>query len=71
MHIFTMEESQGVEFDIVCIVGMNREAETPDTIGLSQDFIDEKQKIVRDLLYVALTRAISELHVIGGDAFKK
>ncbi len=66
VHVFTMEESQGVEFDIVCIVGMKREDwTTVDTDGLSQEFVDEKQKILKDLLYVALTRAISELYVIG------
>jgi DNA helicase IV len=72
VHVFTMEESQGAEFDIVCIVGMNREDwTTADTNGISQEFTTEKQKILKDLLYVALTRAISELHVIGGENFKK
>ncbi len=68
MHIFTMEESQGVEFDIVCIVGVNREDwMTIDRGGLSQEFVAEKQKILKDLLYVALTRAISELHVMRNE----
>lgn len=65
VHVFTMEESQGVEFDIVCIVGMNsHDWKVSDTAGFSQEFIVEKQKILKDLLYVALTRAISELHVM-------
>lgn len=63
-HVFTMEESQGVEFEIVCIVGMDQENWKINTDAMEQDFIDEKQKILKDLLYVALTRAISELHVV-------
>lgn len=66
MYVFTMEESQGVEFDIVCIVGMKREDWTDvDIPGVSVEFVMEKRKILKDLLYVALTRAISELYVIG------
>ncbi len=65
MHIFTMEESQGVEFDIVCIVGIRRTDWVVSAEGLAAGFAEEKRKILRDLLYVALTRAISELHILG------
>lgn len=65
VHIFTMEESQGVEFDIVCIVGMNEEDWKVEAEDMDRNFVEEKRKILRDLLYVALTRAISELHVLG------
>ena len=64
VHVFTMEESQGVEFDIVCIVGMNDIDWTINAVDVTQEFVIEKQKILHDLLYVALTRAISELHVM-------
>lgn len=64
VHVFTMEESQGVEFDIVCIVGMYDTEWTIDTTNATQEFVLEKQKILHDLRYVALTRAISELHVV-------
>lgn len=64
-HIFTMEESQGVEFDIVCIVGIHRADWELSVEDLVVGFAEEKRKILRDLLYVALTRAISELHVLG------
>lgn len=59
----TMREAQGVEFDTVCIVGV-----TPSTFATDSEnpaLADEQHRIHRDLLYVALTRAIHELHVIG------
>ena len=67
VHVFTMEESQGVEFDIVCIVGVNRQDWLIETEGYPEDFVDEKRAILRDTLYIALTRAISELHITGPD----
>lgn len=71
VHMLTMEESQGVEFDIVCIVGIEREAWQVDEINVSQSFADEKKKILRDLLYIALTRAVSQLHVLGRCSLKE
>ncbi|EKE19285.1 MAG: hypothetical protein ACD_9C00062G0003 [uncultured bacterium] len=66
VHVMTMNESQGVEFDIVFLVGIDEntfsvsfEADVPE------DLIGEKRRINKDLLYVALTRAISELQVLG------
>ncbi|MES2436763.1 MAG: UvrD-helicase domain-containing protein [Patescibacteria group bacterium] len=58
VHILTMRESQGVEFDIVCIVGID------DSIT-THNQNEELTRIKKDLLYVALTRAITELHVLG------
>lgn len=63
LHIFTMEESQGVEFDIVCIVGMHKADWEVVPSHMPAAFDAEKQKILRDLLYIALTRAIAELHI--------
>lgn len=66
VHVMTMNEAQGVEFDVVFIVGVDE-----DMFGvffdedISQDLINEKKRINKDLLYVALTRAISELHILG------
>jgi ATP-dependent exoDNAse (exonuclease V) beta subunit len=34
---------------------------------MPQEFIEQKQRILKDVLYVALTRAVSELHVLGGE----
>jgi DNA helicase IV len=66
VHVLTMSESQGVEFDIVFIVGINDDtfSVVPYT-DVSLDHIQERKRIQKDLLYVALTRAISELHILG------
>ena len=60
LHILSMRQSQGLEFDKVCIVhfGENK-SESSNT-----EFVQEKEKIEKDLHYVALTRAISELYII-------
>ncbi|MFH1187695.1 MAG: AAA family ATPase, partial [bacterium] len=64
IHIFSMRESQGVEFDIVCIVGINKNM---FAIDIDNQYLrEEKKRINSDLLYVALTRAMSELHLLGG-----
>lgn len=66
IHIMTMNEAQGVEFDVVFLVGID-----DDTLRISfgmdvEELLkEEKRKINKDLLYVALTRAISELHILG------
>jgi DNA helicase IV len=63
VRCMTMRESQGVEFDIVCLVGWG-ESEPPSgevDAALRADW----HRTRRDLLYVALTRAMTELHVIG------
>jgi DNA helicase IV len=68
VHFFSMSESQGVEFDIVIIVGINKEMF--DLSFENKELLDEKNRINKDLLYVALTRAISELHIVGETALK-
>lgn len=66
IHFTSMASSQGVEFDIVCMVNINKDIlSTKEYDNYPIDYIDEKKKILKDLLYVALTRAISELHIIG------
>lgn len=66
IHVLTMNESQGVEFDLVCIVGVHQTLfEVPAHAGASTEHLLERKNIQRDLLYVALTRAITELHVLG------
>jgi DNA helicase IV len=66
VHILTMSQSQGVEFDVVCIVGITKDTFTINhTNDLSEEHLEERFRIQKDLLYVALTRAISELHVLG------
>lgn len=61
----TMNEAQGVEFDIVFLVGTSRDTFNVASENLPEKLASEKQRINRDLLYVALTRAISELQVLG------
>ncbi len=69
--MMTMHEAQGVEFDVVFIVGIDKNTwELSFYGGISESLLKEKARINRDLLYVALTRAISELHVLGGESFK-
>jgi len=63
VHALTLPEAQGVEFEIVCLVGVNEN--WLDIADLPNELKKENQKIQRDLLYVALTRAINEMHVMG------
>jgi DNA helicase IV len=66
VHVLTMKESQGVEFDLVCIVGVDQEIlAVSEYAGVSTEHLKERKQIQKDLLYVALTRAITELHVMG------
>lgn len=59
----SLEESQGVEFDKVFIVGVQKNMF--DVQGVSDQIVPQIKKIQKDLLYVALTRAMSELYVLG------
>jgi DNA helicase IV len=63
VHCMSMGEAQGLEFDIVCLVGIDKhffEVNYNDEM-----FRKEKNRMNSDLLYVALTRAIESLHVLG------
>lgn len=68
VHVLSMLESQGVEFDLVCLVGINKE-DFDLTKYQDSDIShrEERAKIQKDLLYVAMTRAITELHILGVD----
>lgn len=64
VHISTIAEAQGVEFDVVILAGIHNgifdvASDIPDALQA------EKKRIEKDLLYVGLTRAIEELHVVG------
>jgi DNA helicase IV len=66
IHVLTMIESQGVEFDLVIIVGMEKNLfEITHHVDVLPEHIAERKLMQKDLLYVALTRAITELHVSG------
>lgn len=65
IKILTIREAQGVEFDTVFLVGNKKETWTADAQHYPPEIIEEKQKINKDLLYVALTRAMKELTLVG------
>jgi DNA helicase IV len=72
IHIMTMNESQGVEFDLVCIVGINENTFVSPFHGDAlPHHLAERKTIQKDLLYVALTRAITELHILGSIPLKE
>ena len=68
VHCLNMQEAQGVEFEKVCLVGVNES--TFSVQGLPPTIIEEATNIQRDLLYVALTRAMLELHCMGTKKLK-
>ena len=71
IHILTFLESQGVEFDLVFLVGINKTSfEVTHDADVLPEHIEERIRMQKDLLYVALTRAITELHVLGTEALK-
>lgn len=65
IHVMTAAEAQGVEFDIVFLVGISKDMFMNYADEKHESLAGEKARIDRDLLYVALTRAISELHIMG------
>lgn len=66
IRVYTMYESQGVEFDIVCIVGITESMFSFHTdTRMSSELIQQMKKVYKDLFYVALTRAMQELYIIG------
>lgn len=71
VYVLTMHEAQGVEFDFVCLVGINKESFTlTHYVDSSLEHIEERKRMQKDLLYVALTRAITELHILGQEKLK-
>jgi DNA helicase IV len=68
IHCLSAREAQGVEFDVVVLVGINSAIfKISADNNLGEDYFIEKRRINKDLLYVALTRANQELHVLGRD----
>lgn len=63
VHIITVREAQGLEFDTVVLMGFDREKYFEQYKKVPEHLQSEKQKIDRDLLYIGLTRAIKELYV--------
>jgi len=68
IHVLSMIESQGVEFDLVFLVGVKKESfVVSHHIDILPIHTEERKRMQKDLLYVALTRAITELHILGRD----
>lgn len=63
IHCLNFYETQGVEFDSVFIVGPAQNETTYTEIP--PDLMMEIKAIEKDLLYVALTRAMSKLYVLS------
>lgn len=59
VRIMTINKSQGVEFDIVILI-----MRQTDTSGYPPEILSEKEKILRDQIYVGLTRAMNELYIL-------
>jgi DNA helicase IV len=59
VRVMTVNHAQGVEFEVVIFVGG-----PADLSGYPKAIIPEKQKILKDQVYVGLTRAMSELYVV-------
>ena len=62
----TIAESQGVEFDIVCLIGVSKDMFK--LIGKYEEFPEfkkEKMQMYKDLLYIALTRPMLEMNIFG------
>ena len=70
IKIMSINEAQGVEFDIVFLVGMSKEQFIVNN-KLDRFLLIERKKVNKDLIYVALTRAMNELYVYGKDPLKK
>lgn len=64
VHVLTIHESQGVEFDEVYLVGVPSNY-LVETQSISEEFAKERLKIKRDLIYVALTRAMEHVSILG------
>lgn len=67
VKVLTINEAQGVEFDAVFLVGVD-----PQYFGRGDEmsYSTEQRHVNRDLLYVALTRAMNELYVFGREPLK-
>lgn len=64
VHVLTIHESQGVEFDEVYLVGVPSDYFV-ETQSISEAFAEERLRIKRDLIYVALTRAMEHVSIFG------
>ena len=69
VHILTVHQSQGVEFDTVYLVGIHQ-GMFEDRKEMDENLAAERAKIQRDLIYVGLTRAMDKLSIVGSRSLK-
>jgi DNA helicase IV len=69
VKVLTINEAQGVEFDAVYLVGVDRKSFVPQMHEAA--YFKEYTKVNHDLLYVALTRAMNELYVFGREPLRE
>jgi DNA helicase IV len=67
--IMTINEAQGVEFENVILVGLNQELFKNNNVD--KTILIERQRVNKDLLYVALTRAMRKLYIFGNCGLKE
>ena len=60
VHVLTVHQAQGVEFERVYIIGLRE-----GMFGTDQGNMPGRSRIQRDLVYVAVTRAMDTLIVVG------
>lgn len=66
VHLVSMIKSQSLEFDIVIVADIDKHFED------NESTLDtERQTIQRDSLYIALTRAMNELHILGAVSLRE
>lgn len=71
VKFLTISESQGVEFDVVCLIGVSKDMfKITGKYEEFPEFKNEKMQMYKDLLYIALTRSMSEMHIIGTSYLK-
>ena len=70
IHVLTIHESQGVEFEEVILVGVANDF-LPALEIESTQYAEERLRIKRDLIYVALTRAMEGVTIFGRTTLKQ
>lgn len=64
VKILSIHEAQGVEFDVVCLIDTNTLLK-PRLHTFTPQLAEQVQQVNKDLLYVALTRAMNGLYVLN------
>lgn len=64
VKVLSIHEAQGVEFDVVCLINSEQLLKTPPE-NFPETLATQVRQVHTDLLYVALTRAMNELHVLN------